>query len=196
MADKELGDLTAAGTLGGTETLYIVDVDGNSRKLALSDLKTFVNTDPSVVPSSEPWRGGRVARTSDLSISNNAATAVTWQSASIDTDTVWSSGTPTRLTVPIGVTKVHLRYGGRWAANTTGVRQIYMTKNGANFAGAGAMFMNAGSNLNHQLNVTSGVISVSAGDYFEAGAFQNSGGSLSLVAHETTWFEMEIVEAS
>lgn len=194
MANKELLELTAAGTLGGTESFYIVDDDGNSRRLSLADLKAFVNTDPTIVPSSVPWRGARVRRTSDLSVTTGVTTNVAWQTATIDTDSIWSGGAPTRLTVPAGVTKVRLFAGVRFASGSTGSRQVIMFMNGATFQGRGALHVPAVTSQPVEINVASGAITVVAGDYFEAIAFHTQGSALAVASHESTWFEMEIVE--
>lgn len=195
MANKELPALPSVGALAGAQVLYLVDENNNSRKVALSDLAQWIKTAASIVPSSNPWRGARVRRTVNLSLASAATGAVTWQSAALDTGSFWSAGAPTRLVVPAGVTKVRLRGSARFAANSSGQRQIFITKNGAPLEGRFSVLGNAVATPNTtDLNGTSGVIAVAAGDYFEMSAYQNTSAALDLLAHETTWFELEVVE--
>lgn len=193
-ASSQTGDLDAVGSLGGSELLHLVDADGTSVRLTLAALKTFINTDPSVVPSSLPYRGARVRRTSNISIANNTVTAVSWQNADLNTDSIWSLGAPTRLVVPTGVTKVRLSAGARWTATGGGLAQISMMKNGAQFHGAPA-FDGPGSSV-QDMNIASSPVSVTSGDYFELNVWQNSGAARSVAAFEWTWFGLEVVEAS
>lgn len=187
MTNKTVPQLTA-GTLSADGVMHFVDADGNSRKITLADLKTFINTDPTVVPSSEPYRGARVRRTSNLSITANTVTVVTWQAADRDTDSIWSAGAPTRLTVPTGVTKVRLSAQLRYAASASVF--VLIGKNGD--TPNGAVRVNA---TGTGLFGATDVLDVVAGDYFECSAF-SAGSSPSVTADYSTWFAMQIIEAS
>ncbi len=190
MADKNTSALTAAGALGGTELIHLVDASGNSRKLTLSALKTFINTDPTTVPSSVPYRGARVKRTNNLAITSGVSTVVAWEAKDRDTDSIWSAGAPTRLTVPTGVTKVRLRGAARWAASGA-VRQILFAKNGSSaFAGNAALNVPSSQDLAVQTDV----LDVVAGEYFEMTLFHSDGAAATLSAHDRTWFALEIVQ--
>lgn len=192
MANKELAALPAVGTLAGTQVLYLVDENNNSRKVALSDLAQWIKTAASIVPASNPWKGARVKRTTNLSLASGIATTLAWQAAELDTTAFWSAGAPTRLTVPAGVTKVRITANARFDAASAGARQILIFKNGATFNGRGAIQM-AGQ-TNAELNIVSAVVPVVAGDFFECQAFQGSGSALNLMAHESTWLQIEVVE--
>lgn len=198
MANKELTALPAVGTLAGTQVLYLVDENNNSRKVALSDLAQWIKTAASIVPSSNPWKGARVRRTADLSIAHNTSTFVTWQAADADTSAFWSAGAPTRFTIPAGVTKVRLTSTIRWASATTpaGFRQGAFFKNGVTFHGRGTNMASAltGSGNGMDLQVVSSVVSVVAGDYFEHVVFHTQGAALNVLANESTWFQIEVVE--
>ena len=80
MADKEIGDLTSAGTLDGTETLHLVQ-SGNSRKSLLSGLKTFIQRAAGVNSDAEDGTG-----TTPLAWPATAlkAAAETWRSGAPD----------------------------------------------------------------------------------------------------------------
>jgi hypothetical protein len=116
--------------------------------------------------------------------------------ADIDTNTFWSAGAPTRIVVPAGVTKVKITSNVRWSANTTGTRQAVIAKNGATFHGRGAGSNSPNPGGNCDQNVTSAVIPVVAGDYFELLVFQSAGVALALTAGESLWFQIEVIEGA
>lgn len=190
-------------SLDGAYGFYIVTVDGGGNPVqsgfvTLDTLKTFINTDPTVIPSSNPWRGCRVNLTATQSIANAAFATVSWQAEDVDTDSIWSIGSPTRLTVPTGVTKVRLTTSLNFDYSTTGNRAVSLRKNGTTVNGGfGAQAPAPSSTLNFTaVNAASSVLSVTAGDYFELRVAQTSGGALNLLNDARTWFEMEILEAS
>src|SRR5688500_15940146 len=53
------------------------------------------------------WQGATLRRTSNLAGLTTGA-AIAWSSAIRDTDSFWSAGAPTRITIPPGVAKVRL----------------------------------------------------------------------------------------
>lgn len=197
MADQELGDLPAAGALDGTVLLYIVDQDGNSRRVTLAELKTFVNTDPTIVPSSEPWRGARVRRSSNVT-GITWPYIVSWNSEVEDTHGFWSAGAPTRLTVPAGVTRVRLRANVEIEAGAlAGGTFVSILKNGAAFNGQGALGLRQSAsgftaNGGHVHTWSDPCV---AGDYYEL-RINNTGmsGIDEVVSSTFTWFEIEVVE--
>ena len=197
---KTTGALTAAGTLDGTELFHVVDTDGNSRKLTLADLKTFVNTDPTVVPSSEPAKLLRVQRTSNQSLSNASTTAISWQSSQKDTSggqLSWSVGTATRITIGAGVTKVIARASLAWAANGTGARLTIIRKGGSTMFGEGYdARLSASASIPTIAHAETVILDVAENDYLEVFGHQASGGALNMQNGNNTWFEVEIVEAS
>jgi hypothetical protein len=184
--------LSAIGGLNGSELLYIVDSGGNSKKIDLATLTQWIN---------RPWRGARVARTSTLT-SLASGTAIPWQTADIDTNSIFSLGAPTRLTVPNGVTKVRLfaslQYENLASGGTVG---LTFNKNGASFTGTnrrGQVIVRnstTGSNANIVCGFT-GALNVTGGDYFEVLSFISMTSQDELQATDQTWFEMEILEAN
>ena len=141
-------------------------------------------------------RGALVYRTSDQSIPNATQTTLSWQAETYDTSAIWDAGSPTRLTVPSGVTKVKLLGEVRFDANSTGDRSMNIQKNGAGFVGSGNQAIRAcsgGAQTTTVQSVTS-VVSCVAGDYFELKCTQTSGSSINAQSGNPTWFAMEIVE--
>jgi hypothetical protein len=140
--------------------------------------------------------GALVKKTAVQAIANDTATALTWASEDYDTDSIHDNSSNTsRLTVPNGVTKVRVSASIQWDSNTTGIRQITFHKNGSVFQGSLTEVTVAATNPTGLLSAQSAIVTVTAGDYFEAIAYQNSGGSLNTGGVDSrVWFAMEILE--
>lgn len=207
MANKQLYELTDIGSpgLSGDMIMYLVDADGSpegdSRKVTLDELKTFINTDPTVVPSSVPWRGARVYRTTNLT-GIPTGTAITWQASAIDTESIWSVGAPTRLTVPTGVTKVRLFGGAQFeTGGTAGTVGLSINKGGSamgapNHYGRDTFRSGTTGFTTNRAHIFTSVLEVTAGQYFELLAQISMTGIDEVLASEATFFEMEILEAT
>ena len=136
------------------------------------------------------FRGALVSRATDLSIPNNAETAIAWTEEQYDTDTIHDNATNnSRLTVPTGITRVRLTASVSLAS--AGLDSLRIFKNGVVFKGMASAFV--GGTTGQRLNVTTPVLVVVATDYFEAMVFQDSGAAINLLAAESS-FAMEIVE--
>lgn len=146
-----------------------------------------------IVPGDVTFRGCLLTKSSNQSIPNSTATALTWESKEEDTDDFHDVSTNnSRITIGSGISRVRLSSNLNWASNNSGVRDIFITKNGGGFAGAGRDRVSA--NGITPMNARSSVVSVSQGDYFEVEAIQTSGGSLDVVANNVTWFALEVIE--
>lgn len=199
MADKEIPDLTAAGGLDGTEEIHIVDSLGNSRKLDLAALKTFINTDPTVVPSSEPWRGARVSRATDIT-GITWPLLIPWTVEDEDTDGFWSIGDPTKLVIPAGVTRVQLMGAVQMEAlATAGSIYASITKNGGGTVTGSSVDhkrqSSSGYNNNH-IHLFTAPLAVTTGDYFELRINVSMTGQDQILAGGQTWFALSVIEAS
>ena len=77
-------------------------------------------------------------------------------------------------------------------------RYIQIYKNGAswNAAGTGVVRLETAPTTDHaRLAIYTAIVEVTAGDYFELMAYQNSGGALStIIGVGATWFSMELVK--
>ena len=207
MADKPLSGLPllTSAELTADMLVYLAIPVGtdqyDSRATTLGDLKTFVNTDPTVVPSSVPWRGCRVRLTSD-DTGVVTDSAISWDAASPNTDSIWAIGTPTRLTVPAGVTKVRLIWGLDYEPlSVVGSVNGYLRKNGSSLAAPDAAARpnwrsgTTGFTTNTHMGI-SGAISVTAGDYFELVTSFSMAGQDQIIANTRTFLELEVLEAS
>lgn len=110
--------------------------------------------------------------------------------------------TATRLVVPNGVTKVRLVAQASWEdiGTNSGARFINIDKNGASFQGGGAVEHNAaeGAETDEKTRqvVSSGVVEVVEGDYFEMQVRHRQGVSLNLTQANSTNFFIEVVETT
>lgn len=115
-------------------------------------------------------------RTTTQAVSNVTVTNVSWDTTVIiDNVGAFSSGTPTRITVPSLYTKVRLSWGITWASNSTGGRWLILQKNGSEIERRVIQgFGESGMELNTRW------LTVAASDYFEFFVYQSSGGSLNI----------------
>lgn len=139
--------------------------------------------------------GALVKRSTDQSIANNSSTDMTWGAESYDDADFWEGVTnPSRLTIPTGVTSARLSAGVRFASNSSGYRQTYLTKNGSpSFDGRCMLTFDACGSSQADLSIVSPVLSVTGGDYFSCIVHQTSGGSLNVTAGDFTYFSIEAV---
>jgi hypothetical protein len=131
---------------------------------------------------------------SSQSIGSASWTAVTFNAEAFDDNGMHDNATNnTRMTVQTGITRVRLKAKVLFAGSTSTSDRIRITKNGSTtYTGYTEEIIPVVTGLQTPLSVTSPVLSVSAGDYFEVEVYQDSGGSVSIQAGGYhTWFEME-----
>jgi hypothetical protein len=143
-----------------------------------------------------PFRGALVTWATTQIINTGSEAALTFDTESYDTDSIHDNVTNnTRMTVPSGVTKVRLSMYAQFPTNSTGYRQIRITKGGSSFTGNPIIRVDASATSVISLTIASAVVTVTGGDYFEAEVLQNSGGNLTLTGGASGhWFAMEIIE--
>lgn len=143
---------------------------------------------------SATFRGALVYRNTGLAGQNlSVAYAVPFTTALYDTDSLWSAGSPTRLTVPAGVTRIRLTGGIAITNGTTGEWfQVLPMKNGvADFPAIPLTFWPT-LVATARGTFASGVIPVVAGDFFELRGQTQTDTSVDLVAN-ACWLGMEIL---
>lgn len=144
---------------------------------------------------SKDFRGAMVTA-NNQSINDSAVTPISWAAAVYDTDTIFSLGSPTRLTVPAGASKIRIGGSLYWDNGAGSFRLLNIKKGGGNFAGQPQDVKFMGGNTafvaQHGWSLP---IPVNPGDYFEVYGEQDTGGALNVVGGGTgpTWFGMEIV---
>lgn len=189
-------------TAGATPALDdLTDVDAAAP--SDGDVLTWVAADSewqNVAPSGGGGhRGCLVALAVDAASTNyTGSVAVSFPIAAevYDTDSIYDSGAPTRLSVPSGVTKVRLK--GQMLHSTTGTSGSFnglsINKNGvAAYPGAPWAMAELTSSVG-RVQIASPVLVVVGGtDYFELIYQSETDTSIVLLA-SYTWFEMEIIE--
>ncbi len=203
MSDKELMDLNGgvgltAGEVSDALGLYVVDADGNSRFVSFANLKAAINTSPTVLPASQPWRGARVGRNTDLT-GLTFPYVISWNNEFEDTNNFWSSGAPTRFTVPSGVSRVRLSGSLTFeSVAEAGTLFVNFLKNGNSMTGCTAWSPRqnpVGFINNNALGFTWADPCV-PGDYYEFRVNKSGLASVDqILSSFNTWFQIEVVES-
>lgn len=172
--------------------VYTSDGDGTFTATDQTGVYSSLHYQQNANPS---FRGALVNISSNYAISNNFPTRVEFDSESYDTDSIHSTTVNNnRLTVPLGVTRVKLVAQAMFDTNGTGFRYLHIIKNGSGVTRVGLplMRLDASATTDTDMQLSSAVVSVTSGDYFELEVFQNSGSDLNIEA--AMWFSMEIIE--
>lgn len=136
-----------------------------------------------VLPSSTKY--ATVSMTANQALSAGVSTALIWDNEVADVGGWHDNATNnTRLTVPSGVTRVKL-VGNTYSTSLVNTPyNLEIKKNGATVAGGGIM----GSYYTGQMNLSSAVLEVAAGDYFELIA--TSTAAQTVATNNFTWFSI------
>jgi hypothetical protein len=147
-----------------------------------------------------PHVGVLVYNSINQSLNNGSNTTLTWDTEAYDTGYLGvqfhdTGVNPSRITIPNGVTKIRLT--GALRMNDAGATQAFVefNKNGSGVIGSGSQ--DAQTTGTDNLSVSSAVLIVSPGDYFELIAFTDGAGNTAAAdSGFRTWFAMEVVETS
>lgn len=143
-----------------------------------------------------PFKGALVSNSTTQSIPNNTNTVLTWDTEVYDTDGFHSTSSNTsRLTIPAGVTRVRLTSMTVFDVNATGFRQAVFLKNGSPaFPGRGGTSSPGITGSGVYVLMVSPILEVTAGDYLEVRAYQNSGGALNVLGTDVSHcFAIEVI---
>jgi len=130
--------------------------------------------------------GARVRRTAALTLTNDVAATISWDTADINVGGVFNSTQPTRMTAPVAGRYLIIATA-RWDTDTDGRRAMALEVNGgtvqiarSNVAG---YFQRAGGMTTpyYPEQMVEAVYRLNAGDYVEVRALQDSGGDLALL---------------
>jgi hypothetical protein len=132
-------------------------------------------------------------------MSNNTFTvSVLFNAELFDTDGYHSTSSSTnRITIPTGLAGKYLVTASlSYAANSTGVRIIYINKTsgGVETTHGGVTTSNIGSVLNTSV-ATSTILDLAEGDYVTCEGYQNSGGSLNVASGTSSFFAVQYLGA-
>ena len=138
--------------------------------------------------------GALLALAAPQTIPNNSEVALSWPTETYDTANIHEPvANPTRLTVPVGFTRVQLFAQASWVGHGTGTRRIRILKNGAAAAGSPQRREDPQTVIACVQNIASPVLEVVAGDYFEVAVHQTRGGTLDVSANVNTWASLTLV---
>lgn len=118
-------------------------------------------------------RGCMIKRTTAQDIASGAEVAIIWEAENWDTDGFWTSGAPTRITIPTDMDGAYDIIGkGVWDNNSLLTRVVGFRKNGA-----GVTFGNdrRGAALFSEATAIAPNVDLVAGDYIELVYYQDSG---------------------
>jgi hypothetical protein len=133
-------------------------------------------------PGSAAFSGCRLSIANTFAVSNATLTTIGWTAETFDTDTYHDNSTNnSRITIPTGKSGYYLVTSHIfWAWNTTGYRELHLTKNGTDiwssvWGTTGSSYVSSGANSAIQL-----VVNLTAADYIELKVKQDTGGNLSI----------------
>jgi len=158
MADTKTSDETAATTPTGAELVRIVQ-GGSSKKTTLA-------------VAGHQFRGARVRMTSDDATQNYTTAAdLPFDAADFDTDSFWTAGSPTRLTIPAGKGITHVQLTGQVSVSAatadTWASLSIRHRNSADVVQHLVGIRNQEHGFtDYAITVSSGPLEVADGDYF------------------------------
>jgi hypothetical protein len=142
------------------------------------------------------FSGCRVTKSASQSTSSSADTVLTFDTETFDVDGYHDNSTNnSRITIPTGKTGYFLINGQvSWGANATGVRLMDIYKNGTTRLARNEDGNNGGSY--NKVSQASTIVYLSATDYVELRAFQESGGNLNVNSGDSqTYFAISYLGA-
>lgn len=139
------------------------------------------------------FSGALVNLTSNQAINDNSSAFVSWDEADYDVGDWWAAGSPTRLTVPAGVSRVILSAGVDWEFSNSGARSLAIEKNAdVAYAGKARDFRPAAGSSYATLSTPA--IEVVEGDFFQLeAAVEGAGSAQDVEAQPFTWFAIRAV---
>jgi hypothetical protein len=176
-----------ATTITASGDIVVGTGSGTYDNLPIGTTGQVLTADTTVSPYKVKWAaasggssfvGAKVTRSSAQSLSNDTWTAISYDTEDFDTDGFWTSGSPTRMTIPTGK-------GGKYLiscvgyfnnSSTSGARLTKVNLNGNEYVAGYGTWMPAATTRTHALLNT--VVVLVAGDYLEFLMCQTSGGSL------------------
>ena len=173
----------------------VVDIDRASLSLGLNPVDPITAEDPPAAPVLPAFRGALVKKNANQTGANYAGGAnVAWDTETYDTSAFHDNVTNnSRLTIPSGVTKARLSAQMRYTNGTNGeFVALAINKNGAGYDGQAYQVVASPTGAG-SVNVGTGVLNVTPGDYFEANFQVQTDTSVDIQAG-LSWFSIEVVE--
>jgi len=181
-------------TKNGNQALLAKDIYGAGHVLILqynssNDVWELLN------PAGKAVNKCAVYNSANQSIANITTTPLGFDTEIYDTNSFHDTVTNnSRITIGAGVTEVELGFTVEFAANATGIRHAFLTKNGFTIDPLCMQKANAASATGTIISATSGPYTVTSGDYFEVQVYQTSGGALNVTGGTgSTNFWMRVI---
>lgn len=172
--DWEVGLGTYSGSNTLTRTTILSSSTGSAINLAAGTKQVWIDIAASDYATARNLNSTIVTRAANQAISASTWTAVSWDTEVEDTVGAWVVGTPTRITVPSGFTRVRFTSYVVWANSSTGNRYQRIDKNGST-----TLQLDTRGALNESGNtLVTQWFTVTAGDYFEV--FVNTSSAINL----------------
>jgi hypothetical protein len=135
--------------------------------------------------SGSTFSGVSLTKSVSQTLSNNTATAITFDTESLDTNSYHSTSTNTsRITIPTGKAGKYLVFGHiAFNQNATSFRRITFYKNGSSVAG---FYTGTTSGNFPTITAYTAIMNLAEGDYVEMYGIQNSGGDLTVRGDDET----------
>lgn len=149
-------------------------------------------TDATSAGGAGGFSGALLALSAEVTLTAGVNTTLDWAAGAYDTDGFFSAANPSRLTVPSGVNYVILRAQVRWDSTADDMRQALIFKNGSPaYAGyAYDIRLTDDADLSH---LTTPVIPVSSGDYFEVVTKVESTSGNKILQSGSSWFSVQVM---
>jgi len=113
-----------------------------------------------------------------------------------DNSSFWSSGDPTKIYVPYGVTRVRVSACINWQDVSGGNREVKIKDNLGNVYGANVVPADATFPSNY-CSTTSGIIDITSmggPSYFQVVVAQDSGSTINILAATSSYFTMQVIQ--
>lgn len=184
VASPALGGSAATGPIAVSSSEYFEIYKENSANQTFDSSFNFL----SVEVLSPSLSYAFVNKTGTQSISAGVATAITWDNEVADVGGWHSTSSNTsRLSVPVGVTRVRVTGASRWNSSGAGNMYLSLYNNGVQTL-VGMPLKSTSASTQKGLNIVSAIMAVTGGTtYFEV--VQNS--AAAVVGNDYTWATIE-----
>ncbi|MBO6827469.1 MAG: hypothetical protein JJ879_14790 [Sneathiella sp.] len=136
------------------------------------------------------FSGALTALDAETPLTAGAVTTLTWQAGAYDTDSFFDGANPSRLTIPSGVNYVTLRAQVRWDSAGDDMRQALIFKNGSTAYPGYPYDIRIQDDADLSI-LSSPVIPVSSGDYFEVVVKAETTSGNKILQSNSSWFSIQ-----